>query len=119
MKSSAIVCAIATVALAASSLSQAQNRDEYRRGQDPRQDSRSQVVLVQPATVHYFNARGPEFRRGGRIPQGYRGQAYVVDNWRAHRLQAPPRGQHWVQVGPDYVLVAIATGVITQLILAQ
>ena len=56
MKSSAIVCAIATVALAASSLSQAQNRDEYRRGQDPRQDSRSQVVLVQPATVHYFNA---------------------------------------------------------------
>jgi Ni/Co efflux regulator RcnB len=38
----------------------------------------------------------------------------VVDDWRGHHLSAPPRGYHWVQMGGDYVLVAIATGVILQ-----
>jgi Ni/Co efflux regulator RcnB len=41
----------------------------------------------------------------------------VVDDWRNHHLSAPPRGYHWVQVGGDYVLVAIATGIILQLLL--
>jgi Ni/Co efflux regulator RcnB len=41
----------------------------------------------------------------------------VVDDWRAHHLSAPPRGYHWVQTGADYVLVAIATGIILQLLL--
>ena len=58
-----------------------------------------------------------DFRRGGRLPPEYRSRQYVVDDWRAHRLQPPPRGYHWVQTGGDYVLVAIATGVILQFIL--
>ena len=45
--------------------------------------------------------------------------AYVVDDWRGHHLSAPPRGYHWVQTGSDYVLVAIATGVILQLLLSH
>jgi Ni/Co efflux regulator RcnB len=43
----------------------------------------------------------------------------VVEDWRGHRLSAPPRGYHWVQTGADYVLVAIATGVILQLLLSN
>ncbi len=58
-----------------------------------------------------------DFRRGGRLPPEYRSRQFVVDDWRAHRLQAPPRGYHWVQTGGDYVLVAIATGVILNMIL--
>jgi Ni/Co efflux regulator RcnB len=58
-----------------------------------------------------------EFRRGGRLPTEYRHSQYVVDDWRGHNLSAPPRGYHWVQTGGDYVLVAIATGVILQLLL--
>jgi Ni/Co efflux regulator RcnB len=58
-----------------------------------------------------------EFHRGDRLPPEYRHRSYVVDDWRGHRLSAPPRGYHWVQVGGDYVLVAIATGVIMQLLL--
>lgn len=57
--------------------------------------------------------------RGSRLPQQYRGRPSVVDDWCGHRLSAPPRGYHWVQVGADYVLVAIATGIILQLILDQ
>lgn len=62
---------------------------------------------------------GPDHRfyRGGRLPAEYRSRQYVVDDWRGHRLSAPPRGYHWVQTGGDYVLVAIATGVIASLIL--
>jgi Ni/Co efflux regulator RcnB len=41
----------------------------------------------------------------------------VVDDWRGHHLSAPPRAYHWVQMGGDSVLVAIATGVILQLLL--
>jgi Ni/Co efflux regulator RcnB len=62
---------------------------------------------------------GPDHRfyKGDRLPMEYRGRTYVVDDWRGHHLSAPPRGYHWVQAGGDYVLVAIATGVILQLLL--
>ena len=64
---------------------------------------------------------GPDhaFYRGGRLPPEYRGRQYVVDDWRGHRLNAPPRGYHWVQAGGDYVLVAIATGIIASILLNQ
>lgn len=62
---------------------------------------------------------GPQhsFHRGGRLPPEYRSRQYVVDDWRGHHLSPPPRGYHWVQTGGDYVLAAIATGVILQLLL--
>lgn len=57
--------------------------------------------------------------RGQRLPASYHHRQYVVDNWRAHRLSAPPRGYHWVQVGNDYVLAAIATGIIASVLLGN
>jgi len=68
---------------------------------------------------YYYGARGPEWRRGGHIPSEYMGRQYWVQDWRAHRLSAPPRGYQWVQVGSDYVLVSLATGIISQLLLSQ
>lgn len=64
---------------------------------------------------------GPEHRfyKGDQLPSEWRHRQYVVDDWRAHHLKRPPRGYHWVQTGPDYVLVAITTGVIAQIILSQ
>lgn len=66
-----------------------------------------------------YNARGPEFKRGARIHNEFRSRQYQVSDYREHRLKPPPRGQQWVQVGTDYVLIAIATGLITQIILGQ
>ena len=77
--------------------------DQQDRGRDERREG------------YYYNAQ--QFRRGDRLPPEYRHPNYVVDDWRGHRLSAPPRGYHWVQVGTDYVLVAIATGIILQLLL--
>ena len=60
-----------------------------------------------------------EYYRGDRLPAEYRHRNYVVDDWRSHHLSAPPRGYHWVQSGGDYVLVAIATGIIAQILLGH
>lgn len=58
-------------------------------------------------------------RRGDRLAPAYRHHSYVVNNWHAHRLHAPPRGHHWVSVGADYLLVAIATGIIVDAVISQ
>ena len=60
-----------------------------------------------------------EWRRGGRVPSEYRGRQYVVNDWRGHRLQQPPRGYRWVGVGGDFVLTAAATGLIAQIIIGR
>lgn len=62
---------------------------------------------------------GPDHRwvKGYRVPPQYRSQQYVVHDWRSHRLSSPPRGYQWVQYGGDYMMVAIASGVITQLVI--
>lgn len=57
------------------------------------------------------------YHRGQHLPAEWRGPQRRVNDWRAHHLTPPPRGQQWVQVGADFALVAIATGVITSLIL--
>ena len=57
--------------------------------------------------------------RGSRLPREYNSRYYVVDDWRGHHLSAPPSGYHWVQAGGDYVLAAIATGVIAAILLNQ
>jgi Ni/Co efflux regulator RcnB len=88
-------------------------RDDRYDRRDARRDFR------QDQRRYYYNARGPEFRRGAYLPREYRHRQYVVVNHRAHRLAPPPGGQQWVQVGGDYVLVAIATGIIASIILAR
>ena len=122
-RSLALACA--TLAAGLTSLAvQAQPRDERhgRPGQRPA-----------PRPAPHFGARphrqpsrpmrgsGPDRRwhKGDRVPPAYRSRHYVVSNWRAHHLSPPPRGYHWVQYGSDYMLVAIASGVIAQLILSQ
>lgn len=92
------------------------HRAEPPRRHDPR-------PMAQPPG-HRFDrgpGAGPDHRwhRGDRLPSHYRTPHYVVDNWRLHRLSAPPRGYRWVQVGADYVLVAIASGVIFQIVIGH
>jgi Ni/Co efflux regulator RcnB len=88
-------------------------RPDYRDNRGPdRHDDRA---------YHDNRGAGPNnsWHRGERIPAQYRSHQYVVDDWRGHRLSAPPHGYHWVQSGGDYLLVAVATGVILQLMLSN
>lgn len=72
-------------------------------------------------TDRYRGHRGAgpnhQYYRGDRLPYEYRGPQLVVNDWYGHGLQSPPYGYRWVQYGSDYLLVAIATGVILQLLL--
>lgn len=60
-----------------------------------------------------------DLRRGGKLHKEYRNKRYVVNDWRGRHLNAPPRGYHWVQTGNDYVLAAIASGIIAQVLFAN
>lgn len=63
---------------------------------------------------------GPgRWHKGERVPPEYRQRQYVVDNWHDYRLSAPPRGYQWVGVGGDYLLVAIASGLVFNVITAH
>ncbi|HEY8068047.1 MAG TPA: RcnB family protein [Burkholderiales bacterium] len=107
MKSKAAISAILAISLSTASLAFAQrDGDRNDRGRNQQRDERG---------------AGPNhtFHRGERLPDEYRHRNYVVDDWRGHQLSAPPRGYHWVQTGSDYVLVAIATGIIAQLLLGR
>lgn len=92
-------------------------RQEYNRGYG---DYRGQGYAY-GHDRHGDRGAGPNhsFYRGDRLPPQYRTRQYVVEDWRGHRLSAPPHGYQWVQNGGDYILVAIATGVILNLLFSN
>jgi Ni/Co efflux regulator RcnB len=128
MKTRSIVAAIAAASLNFTGAAFAQGNPNN--GEQPRpqghseraQPQRAQPQRVQVARDHQAHSgrgAGPShnFYRGGRLPAEYRDHRYVVSDWRGHHLSAPPRGYQWVQTGDDFVLAAIATGVIASVLL--
>lgn len=97
------------------------DRPDYRHDQGRRPDHRGNQGRPHNDERPDMRGAGPnhQFYRGGRLPYEYRTRQYVVEDWRGHRLSAPPRGYHWVQSGGDYILVAIATGIILQILLSN
>ena len=62
---------------------------------------------------------GPHrWQRGERLPKSYWGRDRYVD-YRSHHLRRPPRGYQWVRVDDNYALVAITTGLISELLAAR
>jgi Ni/Co efflux regulator RcnB len=120
MKTKAVVSTILAMSLATGGIAFGQDRgDRNDRGRD--EHSRGQQDRRHHDERRDERGAGPnhQFHRGDRLPQEYHHRHYVVNDWRGHHLSAPPRGYHWVQIGADYVLVAIATGVILQLLLSH
>lgn len=67
--------------------------------------------------------KGPQphqdWHQGGKMPQDYRDDRYAVSDWRAHQLPEPAHGQRWMEINGDYVLVAVATGVIASIMIGH
>ena len=59
----------------------------------------------------------PRWSRGDRLPPDYRSNQYVVSDWKNNHLRKPPRGYHWVRANDQYVLAAVASGVIADIIM--
>ncbi len=131
MNKKSIVSSVLALTLGVGALPFAQAQ-QY--GRDDRRPPPGQDDRRGPPDRHddrHDNRRGPDrrdergagpnhaFHRGDRLPPEYRNRQYVVNNWREHRLSPPPRGYQWVQTGGDYVLAAIGTGIILQLLLGN
>ncbi len=48
--------------------------------------------------------------------QHYNGSRRVVSNWQYYHLRQPPHGYEWVQDGSQFVLIAVASGIIADVI---
>lgn len=118
-------------------------RDAYRNGyRDGRHDDRysgyngspaprfreyrpAPRVVYRPAPRYYYAPRPvvvhrgpPPWARGARYYSTGYGPTYVVNDWYGYGLRQPPRGYYWRRSDAgDFLLVAVATGIITDLIL--
>jgi len=134
MKTKLIASALIALSVAASGSAFAQRNDHgndhngrndhsYQRDNDRHDNGRYDSDRRDARQYHRDDKRGGgprhDLRRGQRLNQEYRGSRYVVSDWRARHLSAPPRGHQWVQAGNDYVLAAIATGIIAQVLLSN
>lgn len=88
-----------------------------------RQYQSQQQHVYQPRHGRHnqWSGHAQRYQRGDQLPYQFRQRQYYVNDWRSHRgLYAPPSGYHWVQAdGGDYLLVALATGLIANLLLNQ
>jgi Ni/Co efflux regulator RcnB len=72
----------------------------------------------QPNDAHQqAYVRHDEWKKGAKINHDDWARAQPVD-YRTYHLKAPPRGYEWRQVDGNYVLAAVATGVIASAIVA-
>jgi Ni/Co efflux regulator RcnB len=54
--------------------------------------------------------------KGQRLDQGYRRNYINARDYRRYRLRQPPRGYQWVRVDNDFIMVSVATGLISSII---
>lgn len=95
-----------------------EKQDGYRQGEYRSNDHRQGGDRRDGVIMHDRGNHEGWYRRGGVMPRDYRSNQYVVSDWRSHNLRQPPRGYNWVRSdNGDFLLVAIATGVITSILL--
>lgn len=116
---------MAGTALSGTAMAAGQRYDDHGR-YDHRYDQRhdSRYDRHDDRRDHRYDRRDErrEYRRwsrGQRLDARYRDHRYYVSDWRRHGLRAPPRGYRWQRVNDQYVLAAIATGLIASVIIAN
>ncbi|MDQ0320643.1 Ni/Co efflux regulator RcnB [Pararhizobium capsulatum DSM 1112] len=57
--------------------------------------------------------------RGHRLSPAERRRIQEVNDYRRYRLHQPPRGQQWVRVDNDFLLISVATGVIAGIVVTN
>jgi Ni/Co efflux regulator RcnB len=60
-----------------------------------------------------------DWRKGGRIERSDWDRGERVSDWHRNHLSRPPRGYEWRRVDNNYVLAAVAGGLIASVILAS
>ena len=98
-------------------------RDRYDRYDryDRRHDRRDvRVVYAPPPRVVVRHRGPPPWARGHHYRHAGYAPTYVVHDYGPYGLRHPPRGHHWRRSDTgDFLLVAIATGIIADVILGR
>jgi len=94
MKSQLVLSAVAALLVGISSSAMAQQGTS---GGDQNQGTGRQQVM--PSMPHN------DWHEGQRVPSKYRHYNFIMNDWKSHNLDAPARGQQWLAVNGDYVLV--------------
>lgn len=89
-------------------------RDDHR---DDRHDDKRDHRPSAHNDDHRNDRRGPPYRRGERLAPDHRGTR--VTDYRKHHLNTPQRGHEWRRVDNNYVLIAVATGLIASVVAAR
>ena len=79
---------------------------------DHRNDHRGGPAMMMQGPSHH------NWRKGERFDRGQWGRYERVD-YRRYHLRQPPRGYEWRRVDNNYVLAAVATGLIASVIAAS
>ncbi|MBO0141662.1 RcnB family protein [Agrobacterium sp. Ap1] len=114
-----IVALVAATVLAGPIATAAQAQDwrndrsrQVERHVDKRVDKR--VHVEKKVVIHK-----QRWSKGHRATAAERRRMADVRDYRRYRLSAPPRGYKWVKVDNDYLMIGIATGVISSIIAAR
>ena len=96
---------------------------QYQQDHGPQQYHDSQRGPMGPSNMDHQDNHGGDAVWGHdnhRWSRGehYDGQRYVVhhDDWDRYHLHAPPPGYEWVRSGDQFVMIAIASGIIASII---
>ena len=84
------------------------DRDDYYR----RRGDYAPPVRYYAPPVRYYGP--PVWRRGAYLPPAFAG--YYVTDYGRYGLRPPPRGYRWSRSGNDFLLTAIATGLIFDIV---
>ena len=124
-----IIGSVLALSLLASGGAFAAGQDDHDRDRDPQHGRKDQHDDRGPPQARndghrddhrddrHDNGRhaGPRhYARGERLAADHRGDR--VPDYRKHGLKPPPRGHEWRRVDNQYVLIAVATGVISSVI---
>ncbi len=96
-------------------------RDHHNNGRDDQRDPADEQGRRDQARAEDRRDRR-EYRRwakGQRLDRQYRDNRYYVSDYRRYGLRQPPRGYRWQRVDNQFLLTAVATGLIASVIIAN
>jgi Ni/Co efflux regulator RcnB len=109
--SSFLATPMAFAQTAGASFELAQAHDRYRhRSVERHVDKRVEKTIERRVIIKKYR-----WARGHRLSPTERRHMADVQDYRRYRLRPPPRGQQWVRVDNDFLLISLATGVIVGL----
>jgi len=116
------LAALAVTMIAAPIAAEAQSRyvpqreyqDNSRKSGNQRHIERKDTKrFEQKRDVRRHETRRDHWKRGGQVPSWQRKN--VVRDYHRHGLRKPGRGQQWVKVDNQYLLIGLASGIIAGL----